>query len=594
MTIETRLESLRTYMKDEGLDAYIVTGSDPHGSEIPPARWRTREWISGFTGSSGTVVVTSNDAGLWTDFRYWLQAAEELDGSGIRLFKEGIMEVPSPEEWLAGTLGSGAVAAVDGQTMPAGRAGDIQRRLAGAGIGFAADRAPWDRLWPDRPPLPGKPAVGLTLDETGESRAERLARLRSALAEAGADTWLGTALDSAAWLLNVRGADVPYVPVIAGFLIVGSGFVRWYTDRSKIPADLQDELVADGVEFHPYDGFLEGLASLEESAGVLVDKHLLSRGVLDVLPESVGRIEANDPVFHMKAVKNRVEVSNIARAMEKDGAAMVRYFRELGERLEQGDILTEIEAAALLLEKRRDIPGFLDQSFSPIPGVDAHGAIVHYEAREEGVGTLKKGSGLFLIDSGGQWTDGTTDITRTLSLGNPTDEQIRDYTLVLKGHIALSTIRFPRGTRGYQLDTLARMYLWRDGLDYGHGTGHGVGYRLNVHEGPHVFNTRPIDVPFAPGMVASNEPGLYREGRHGIRIENLIICREDEKNEFGEFLAFDTLTLAPYDPRLIDRDLLDESEISWVDAYHRHVFERLAPMLEEADRSWLREQTAPL
>ena len=483
---------------------------------------------------------------------------------------------------------------MDGRTIPAGRADDIESRLTRAGIGFAADRAPWAGIWPDRPELPDVPAVVLRPEETGESRSERLTRLRAALADAGADTWLGTALDSAAWLLNVRGGDVPYVPVLAGYLIVAADSVRWFTDGLKIPAELKDELNADGVELRPYDGFLEALAGLGESAAVLVDRRLISRGVLDAMPESVVQIESDDPVFYMKAVKNRVEASNIARAMEKDGVAMVRFFRDLGDRLERGDTLTEIEAAALLLEKRREIPGFLGESFSPIPAVGGHGAICHYEAREEGVGTLEKGSGLFLIDSGGQWSDGTTDITRTLSLGRPTSGQIRDYTLVLKGHIALSTIRFPRGTRGYQLDTLARMHLWREGRDFGHGTGHGVGYRLNVHEGPHVFNTKPVDVPFVPGMVASNEPGLYREGLYGIRIENLIICREDETNEFGEFLAFDTLTLAPYDRRLIDIELLDEVETVWIDAYHRHVFERLSPMLEEADRNWLRGETAPL
>lgn len=581
-------------MSGAGIDAYLVTGSDPHGSENPPSSWRTREWISGFTGSAGTVVVTSSTAGLWTDFRYWIQAPLELEESGISLFRENAEGVPLLEDWLADNLPKGALVGVDGRTIPAGRARDIEIRLGKAGIELSAGMSPWDELWELRPSLPDFPAVELGADESGESRTERLTRLRQALKAAGADTWIGTALDSVAWLLNVRGGDIPNNPVITGYIIVKETEVSWFVDETKLPLSLKDSLAEDLVTVVPYDDFYPQLAALNSSARILLDPDMLSRSVRDGLPEGISIIEGDDPVVLMKAVKNQVEAAQTCRAMEKDGVAIVRFVRELGIRLEDGEHFTEIEAAQLLLEKREAIPGFLDESFSPIPAVGGHGAICHYEAKEEGVGILEKGSGVFLIDSGGQWEEGTTDITRTLSLGSTTDEQKKDYTLVLQGHVALSMARFPRGTRGYQLDTLARMFLWQEGRDFGHGTGHGVGYRLNVHEGPQRISTHPIDVAIIPGMIVSNEPGVYREDRYGIRIENLLICREDTRNEFGTFLVFDTLTLAPYDRRLIETSMLNDIEISWIDTYHAEVFKRLSPMLETPEAEWLAQETAAL
>ncbi len=593
VTVQKNLEELRKNMVKNGLKAYLITGSDPHGSETPPFRWGTREWISGFTGSAGTVAVTSSRAGLWTDFRYWIQAADELKGTGIELFRDGTDKVLPPADWLTGELSPGDAVGIDGRTISAGEAAEIELTLKKAGIRFQTDVAPWEECWTCRPLLPESPVLELAYDECGESRAEKISRLRKMLEESGADAWIGTALDSAAWLLNTRGGDVPYVPVAAGFIIFRREHIIWYTNREKVSREIVDSLAEDNVEIRPYDDFLTGVKSMDRDR-LLFDYSRLSRGVLDAIPPGVTIIEGDDPVFMMKAIKNQVEAAKIVRAMEKDGVAMVQFLKELDDRISEGESFSEIEASNLLLEKRQAIPGFLSESFSPIPAVDGNGAICHYEAKEESAGTLRKGTGLFLIDSGGQWEEGTTDITRTVTLGSPTSEQITDYTLVLKGHVALSSIRFPKGTRGYQLDTLARMHLWNAGRDYGHGTGHGVGFRLNVHEGPQVINIKPVDVPFVPGMIVSNEPGVYRENHYGIRIENLMICREDISGEFGDFLAFDTLTLAPYDSRLIDTDMLDDSEISWINAYQRRVYETLSPLLEAEEALWLKARTAAL
>lgn len=581
-------------MDSAGVDAYIITGSDPHASENPPSRWRTREWISGFTGSSGIVAVTRDKAGLWTDFRYWIQASGELKKSGVELFRDGQDGIPRIQDWLAETLSSDVKVGYDGRTVSARTASEWDEKFRDRGIGMVTDLDLISDIWTDRPSLAMAPVVELEEDETGESRSSRLDRLKESLESGDADTWLGISLDSVAWLLNVRGGDVPYNPVVTGYLIISPGKVVWYTSENRIPENLKNSLNEDGVEIAPYDDFFPVLENLPGSSRILIDHQSVTLAVLDRLPENVKIITGKDPVILMKARKNAVEASRISRAMEKDGVAMVCFLMDLEKAMAEGRTPTELDAAALLREHRSSIPGFLGESFTAIPAFGAHGAICHYEAVPEGVFTLEAGPNLFLIDSGGQWEEGTTDITRTVTLGTPTGAQIRDYTLILKGHIALSRARFPKGTRGYQLDTIARTALWEEGIDFGHGTGHGVGYRLNVHEGPQRISPAPVDVAIEPGMVISNEPGVYREGSYGIRIENLLICREDIVTEFGTFLAFDTLTLAPYDRRLIDTELLDKGEIRWVNEYQAEVFRRLSPMLEIEKKDWLNIQTAPL
>jgi len=580
-------------MKSTGVDAYIINGSDPHGSEYPSKRWRTREWISGFTGSAGTVVITGEKAGLWVDFRYWIQAPAELNGSGIDLYREGEEYVPGIGEWLSDNLVSGSLVAYDGRTVSARTAGEWEDLLQESEIRVDSSLDFVSELWSDRPDESSAPVFELTEDVCGESRSSRLNRLVRIIEKEKTDSWIGIALDSAAWLLNVRGSDVPYNPVVNGFLIFAEGRFTWFTDMSRITDSMSTGLGEDGVLLAEYNEFYPALANIPVGSKVLIDQQSITRAVLDHLPDNVNIKNTPDPVILMKARKNAVEASEISKAMVKDGAAMVRFMIRLERAMEEGRILTELDATGMLLEERSSMPGFLEESFSPIPAFGSHGAICHYEATAEGAFTLEPGPNLLLLDSGGQWEEGTTDITRTIALGRPSEMQIRDYTLILKGHVALSRVRFPRGTRGYQLDILARGPMWQEGVNFGHGTGHGVGFRLNVHEGPHKISPDPIDVALEPGMVVSNEPGIYRENSYGIRIENLLICREDITTDFGTFLAFDTLTLAPYDRRLIDTDLMSEDEIEWINQYHGRVFSTLGSILNDAERVWLNSATAP-
>jgi len=581
-------------MVSSGADAYIINGSDLHGSEYPSSRWRTREWISGFTGSAGIVVITKEKAGLWTDFRYWIQAPSELSGNSIDLFREGEDGIPGIGQWLSELLPAGSSVGYDGRTVSSKTVLEWDKELKESRISVLSNLDLIADIWKDRPEVSRAAVIELGEKETGETRAQRVDRLKKALDKEHSDSWIGIGLDSAAWLLNVRGSDVPYNPVVNGFLIYAEKKLTWFTDERRISESLSRNLENDGVFTADYDDFFPALGKIPKDASILIDPQSITRGVLDRLPRTVRLKTAADPVILMKARKNAVEAERTSRAMEKDGTAMVRFLMKLEDAVARGERITELDAAGMLLKERSSLPGFLEESFSPIPAFGSHGAICHYEASHEGAFTLEAGPNLFLIDSGGQWEEGTTDITRTVALGTPSDMQIKDYTLTLKGHIALSRARFPRGTRGYQLDTLARSALWQEGINFGHGTGHGVGYRLNVHEGPHKISPAPIDVALEPGMIVSNEPGVYREGRYGIRIENLLICRVDISTEFGEFLAFDTLTLAPYDRKLIDTELLNGEEINWINQYQAEVLRRLKPMLKDAELDWLEGATAEL
>lgn len=594
MAILLRLEKLRQSMADAGVDAYIITGSDPHGNETPPTRWHTREWISGFTGSGGTVVVTADTAGLWTDFRYWIQASLELDGSGIELFHADTPGTPQPYEWLVQHLDSGAAIAFDGHTVSFHLAEKWERAFSDGGLRTDASRDFLADIWDDRPPLPMEPVIELSEDESGESRRSRLERLRGKLQEADADTWIGTALDVTAWLLNVRGGDVPYTPLVFGYLIVRANNAVWYTNQKRLPPELTASLKADGVDTAPYEDFAKAAASLPPEGRILIDPQWVNYSVVTNLPPDLAQCHAPDPVVLMKARKNPVELAHIRHAMEKDGVVMVRFFIDLERRLAQGERIGEVQAIELLRQHRKSLPGFLGESFSTIAAVGAHAALCHYEARAESQNYLDSAANLFLLDCGCQWKEGTTDITRTVTFNKPSKAEIQDYTRVLKAHITLSRLRFPADTRGYQLDAIARSGLWRDGVDYGHGTGHGVGFRLSVHEGPLCLGPQPVDTVLEPGMVVSNEPGIYREGLYGIRIENLLLCREDEKTEFGEFLSFETLSLAPYQRDLIDTDLLDLDEIRWLNEYHAMVRDRLSPLLEADEVEWLRRAASPV
>lgn len=590
MTVQKRLSSLRHKMEENNLDAYVVFSSDPHGSEYVSEYWRCRSWLSGFTGSAGTVVVTKDDAGLWTDFRYFIQATEELKGSTINLFRMGEPEVPSYLEWISSNLNENAVIGMDGRTLTLKEWEAMAQVFSEKNIRIDGSEDLIGSIWDNRPQDSLVDVWSLTEEESGESTASRISRIRAELQSRKMDATLIASLDDVAWTLNVRGGDVPYNPVVQSFLYISRDSIVWFVNESIIGEEIRDAMTLQGVVIQSYDSVKEFLSELKDLSLYLSPERINSSLML-VLSDSVSPLKGVDISTRMKAEKNPVEQNRLRHCMEKDGVALVQFIRWIrGAVAEPESQVTELKAASALKGFRGVQEGFLSESFSPIPAYKAHGAICHYEADESSQFTIAKES-LFLIDSGGQYRDGTTDITRTLSFGSPSEREMRDYTLVLKGHIALSRAIYPEGTRGYQLDLLARQPLWNEGLNYGHGTGHGVGYILNVHEGPQKISPHPIDEALKPGMITSNEPGIYREGEHGIRIENLIMtvpwteCPEEEN-----FYAFETMTLCPYERKLIDISLLDNNEIVWINKYHQEVLQRLSPMLNEDESQWLREE----
>jgi len=589
--VQKRLNLLRAAMRRSGLDACIITGLDPHVSERPPERWRSREWISGFTGSAGLLAVARDRAGLWTDFRYWIQASSQLADSEIELFRAGEEGVPGIHDWILEELRDGGRLGIDGRTVTLRMMGTWREAFRDSCVDIVTDIDLLGEIWDERPPLPDSEVYELDLEVAGETRASRLNRLAAALKTAGADTWIGVALDSIAWLLNIRGDDIPYVPVVVGYLIFSGGRAVWYTNEKRLSMRLMASLARDGVETASYEDFFPALGRLREGSRVLLDARHVTQAVLDRLAPEVFQKFVNDPVVMMKSRKNEVEVARIRRAMIKDGIALIRFMIGIEGALHEGRALTESVAREMLDAKRAELDGFRGNSFTPIVAYGANAALVHYGGERSDDERLKLDSRLLLVDSGAQWEEGTTDVTRTFVLGEPDLGQIRDYTLVLKGHIAVSRARFPMGTRGYQVDALGRAALWAEGMDCGHGLGHGVGYRLGVHEGPLRLNQEPLDVPLETGMIVSNEPGVYREGLGGVRIENLLLCRELFDGDFGMFLGFETLTLAPYEMKLIDATMLGDDEIGWIDEYHRMVRDRLSPFLPLEEREWLKSKT---
>ncbi len=597
MTVNDKLTALRREMKKEGVQAYIVYSSDPHGSEYVADHWRCRSWLSGFTGSAGTVVVTAEKAGLWTDFRYFIQAAGELEGSDIKLFRMDEPGVPDYRSWLKTELkrtgrdetGDGtAVIGVDGRTLTLKEWESFAPALAGSDILINGDLDLIGRLWTDRPAEPTGAVWALSEDEAGLSRKEKLDAVLQELEQRALKETVIASLDDIAWILNLRGSDVPCNPVIQSYLYLSKDRRIWFVDDRKISDEIRISLETDDIGIRPYDELGRFMRELEGPLYISAEK--TSYALLSVLPDSCELVKGTDISTNLKARKNEAEQKNIRRVMERDGAAMVRFIIWFRKTLKERSV-TELEAAAVLRAFREEQEGFLDESFSPIPGYAAHGAICHYEATAGKEFTLERNS-LFLIDSGGQYRGGTTDITRTLAAGEPSEAERRDYTLVLKGHIALSRAVFPAGTRGYQLDILARQPLWNCGLNYGHGTGHGVGYILNVHEGPQRISPHPVDRALEDGMIISNEPGIYREGEYGIRIENLVMVRPWSENPgSGDFHDFETLTLCPYERSLIDSSLLDDEEKRWINEYSETVYNRLSPLLVQGERDWLREET---
>lgn len=588
-----RLDALRNVMREAGIAAVVVPQADPHLGEYLAAHWQVRRWLSGFTGSAGDLVVTLDRALLWTDSRYFIQAAAQLDGSGIELMKDGLAETPSIAAFLCSALPAGSRVGVDGMLFSAPALEALASRLESAGIDLDCHFDPVGRLWSDRPALPDGKIFVHDSKYAGQSARRKIEDVLGAVKGEGAAAVFVSALDEIAWILNIRCNDVRHTPVATSYLYLSEADKVLFIAEAKLTDETRAYLASEGVRTQDYGAVTAFLAALPESVRVLVDPARTSGAVMDILG-SRAVATAVSPAAVMKSVKNDVQIAGVRDAMVRDGVALVKAFMEIERRMADGEATTELDVAALLHEYRSQGDLYFDESFGTIAGYADHGAIVHYEADAESNAQLHP-RGLLLVDSGAQYLDGTTDITRTIALGEPTAEEKRDFTLVMKGHIALANTVFPAGTRGAQLDAIARQFLWKNGLSYLHGTGHGVGHFLSVHEGPHSIRLNNVEAPLLPGSITSNEPGLYREGVHGIRCENLVLCRELMETEFGTFLGFETLTLFPFDRSLFDTSIMTEEEVAWVDNYHALVRERLWPALENAaQRAWLDVHTASL
>lgn len=588
-----RIEALRGLMKEAGIAAVIIPQADPHLGEYLAPHWQARRWFSGFSGSAGDLVVTLSAALLWTDSRYFLQAADQLTGSGIELMKDGLEETPSITAYLCSALKAGDKVGVDGMLFSAPALQQMADTLAKHGIALDCHYDVVDKLWTDRPALPDGKIFIHDEKYAGRSARLKMADILDRADSEGATAAFISALDEIAWTLNIRCNDVRHTPVATAYLYLSPALKVLFISPAKLTDETVAYLEAQGVETQPYGEVAAFLQALPEHHKVLIDPAHTSGAVVDILGLRSVRTDVS-PAAVMKSVKNDVQLDGVRHAMVRDGVALVKAFMELEERICKGVPTTEIDVDGLLHKYRSAQPLFFEESFGTIAGYGPHGAIVHYEATPDTNATLAP-EGLLLVDSGAQYLDGTTDITRTIALGTPTEQEKHDFTLVMKGHIALGSTVFPAGTRGAQLDAIARQFLWKNGLSYLHGTGHGVGHFLSVHEGPHSIRLNNVETPLRPGSVTSNEPGVYREGVHGIRCENLVLCVPVMETEFGSFLGFETLTLFPFDRTLFDLSIMTPEEIAWVDNYHATVRERLTPALTtEAERTWLAAKTAPL
>ena len=580
------LEALRDLMRSKHIDAVIIPGTDPHQSEYPSEHWKFRDYVSGFTGSNGTAVVTLDDAGLWTDSRYFLQAAEQLEDSGFTLRKENIPGEPTVLEWLGEVLDEDAVVGVDGRLFSLIEANRIEMFCAQNGFMFAPDFRAAEAIWTDRPARPMNPAFVHDEALAGEDVDSKISRVVDALDAADADGLLITALDEIAWLLNLRGSDVDYTPVVIAFAYVSEDERVLFIDSEKVTSEVKDHLKKYGVKIKDYDDIEKFLGKISSTATVMVDPNRVS----DALGQAMicNKTYMASPVIALKGVKNECQIAGFRQAMLYDGAAMVRMMMWLEQNVANG--ITEMDVDRRLQQERAAYASNRVDSFHMIAGYKDHGAIVHYEATDESAYTLAP-EGLLLIDTGGQYLEGTTDITRTISLGNPTAAEKHDYTLILKGHLALARAVFPKGTMGVQLDVLARGPLWNEGMTYLHGTGHGVGHFLGCHEGPQSIRMEANPTPLELGMVTSNEPGIYKTGEYGIRTENLLLCVPACSNEeWGEFYKFESLTLFPYDTTLMDMDMLSREEVKQINDYHAMVCERLRPLLSADEAQWLEQK----
>ena len=590
-SIKERMHALRMTFPPNYIKAFIIPSTDPHLSEYVAPHWMSREWISGFTGSAGTVVVLMNEAGLWTDSRYFLQAAKELEGSGITLYKEMLPETPSITKYLSQKLKPGESVSIDGKMFSVQQVEQMKEELAAYSLQVDLFGDPLKRIWKDRPSIPNSPAFVYDIEYAGKSCEEKVAAIRAELTKKGAYALFLSALDEIAWTLNLRGNDVHCNPVVVSYLLITQDDVIYFISPEKVTKEVNEYLKEQHVKLKNYDE-VETYLNTFTGRNILIDPKKTNFAIYSAINPKCNIIRGESPVALLKAIRNEQEIAGIHAAMQRDGVALVKFLKWLEEAVPSGKE-TELSVDRKLHEFRAAQPLDMGESFDTIAGYKEHGAIVHYSATPESDVPLQP-KGFLLLDSGAQYLDGTTDITRTIALGELTEEEKTDYTLILKGHIALAMAKFPVGTRGAQLDVLARMPIWKYGMNFLHGTGHGVGHFLSVHEGPQSIRMNENPVVLQPGMVTSNEPGVYKAGSHGIRTENLTLVCKDKEGMFGDYLKFETITLCPICKKGIVKEMLTNEEIEWLNNYHQIVYEKLSPNLNEEEKVWLQEVTASI
>lgn len=591
MTVNKKISQLRSLMKKKNMDIYIIPSSDAHQSEYVSDHWKARQWISGFTGSAGTVVVTQKEAGLWTDGRYFIQAENQLQGSSIMLFRMGQPDVPTYIEWIKEVLPDNGIVGFNGKSISLSLFCDMEKAFQSKKPDFEIRFDLIDELWTDRPEIPKAPIFVHNVEYAGKPRTEKLAEVRSEMKKLNSGYYLISSLDDIAWLLNIRGGDIPNNPVVTSYLLISQTSCQLFIDKSKVSTAVKKELETDSIEISDYDSIEKAVTSLEGKDSIIMDPEKTNVWLYKLVPEAFKVIQEPDITSKLKAIKNSVEIKNLRNAHIKDGVALVKFLIWLDKNLGK-EIITEITVEDKLKEFRQQQELNLGLSFDSIAGYKDHAAMMHYKAVPGSEYPLDK-EGMLLIDSGGQYLDGTTDMTRTIVLGALTKQEKKDFTLVLKAHIGLATARFLKGCTCTHLDILARKPLWEEGLDYRCGTGHGVGFLLSVHEGPHGFRRAPVinSVVLEPGMILTNEPGIYREGKHGVRTENTLLVADDFENEYGKYMKFDTISYCPIDIDGIDVSLLTEKEKDWLNDYHREVYDKLAPCLNDEEKAWLKHET---
>lgn len=592
--IPERIAALREAMKQHKIDAYIIPTSDPHMSEYPADCWKYREWISGFTGSAGTVIITADKAGLWTDSRYFLQASTQLEGTGIELFKMMLPETPTIPEFLTHELKEGQTVGLNGETYSLADARSLEKALAEKEIKLNTNASLIDPIWKERPTIPEAPMFEMPIELSGKSTEDKLIDINKMLHKAGADCTILSALDEVAWTFNIRGTDVAYNPVVISYAFVSEKESVLFVNPKKIPAEIAEHLKKEGVTLADYGMLATFLSRLPEQTRVFIDSKRTNVAIYNALPKSSILIEGTSPANHLKSIKNETEIKGFRNAVLKDGIAMTKFYFWLEKMLKAGEKVTELSAAAKLTALRSEQPQYVMDSFASISSYGPHGAVVHYSPTPETDTELKTDS-LYLLDSGAQYLDGTTDITRTIALcDEPSEQMKKDFTRALKGTIGIAKCKFPAGIRGCLIDAFARKALWDAGINYLHGTCHGIGHCLNVHEGPQSIRMEENPVILEPGMVMSDEPAMYRPGEYGIRTENMILIREDSETEFGKFLGFETLTLCYIDTKLVIPSMLSVREHAWLNKYHQMVYDLVSPHLTEEEKAWLKEKTAEI